>query len=340
MRAIAIPSGLAILAAATWLIVTDAGLDPRGPHALLLYAMAAGVAAGSVVMARTSWRVGLVVAVAVLAGESYGLLATAERVIRNREAVSADVRGGNTTREDATRRADAADAAIRAHDDAARKAIAEKGCAAECRRLLADTRADLVRDRANAVAAIPASMGGRSATPLADRLGIDPWRLDVAMAALLSLGANGLACVLIAFGAHAPARPEPIPVRADPVDCSDVPAIEAAESKEEIGRISPNSTLLTNTDSNVVAMQRRANQRDAKQFAIQCLAPAPGRTVPLREVIMAYWAWCDGCQLARPEVNTTIEQIGSLFVRANIETTTEAGGVVAHGVAVATTRAA
>ena len=56
MRTTAIAAGLAILAAATWLIVTDANLDPRGAHAALLYSMAAGVAAGAVVMARTSWR--------------------------------------------------------------------------------------------------------------------------------------------------------------------------------------------------------------------------------------------------------------------------------------------
>lgn len=321
MRIIAIPSGLAILAAATWLIVTDANLDPTGPHALLLYAMAGGVATGSVIMARTSWRVGLIVALAVIAGESYGMLATAERVIRNREALSADVREGNAAREGTMRRATTADAAIRAHDDTARKTVAERGCAAECRRLLEATRADLVRDRDMAIAAATASAGGRSATPLADRLGIEPWRLDVAMAALLSLGANGLACVLIAFGAHAPRRPAPIqPAMVQPA------RVEAMAPSE--------------TGSNVVAMPRRATKREAAEFAVQCLIPAPGEVVELRDVVTAYWEWCDANRYARPDTKTTVEQIGALFVRANIETSTETGSVVAHGVKVATTRAA
>lgn len=41
-----------------------------------------------------------------------------------------------------------------------------------------------------------------SATPLADRLGWAPWVLDLIMAGLLSVGANGLAAALVAFGAH------------------------------------------------------------------------------------------------------------------------------------------
>jgi hypothetical protein len=36
----------------------------------------------------TSWRVGLAVGLAVLCGESFGMLATAERIIAHREAAS------------------------------------------------------------------------------------------------------------------------------------------------------------------------------------------------------------------------------------------------------------
>ena len=41
-----------------------------------------------------------------------------------------------------------------------------------------------------------------SATPLADRLGVRPWLLDVIAATLLSLGVNGLGAALIALAAH------------------------------------------------------------------------------------------------------------------------------------------
>lgn len=41
-----------------------------------------------------------------------------------------------------------------------------------------------------------------SATPLADRLGLPAWVLDLLTAGLGSIAANGLACGLIAFSAH------------------------------------------------------------------------------------------------------------------------------------------
>jgi hypothetical protein len=41
-----------------------------------------------------------------------------------------------------------------------------------------------------------------SATPLADRLGLPAWFLDLLTAGLGSIAANGLACGLIAFAAH------------------------------------------------------------------------------------------------------------------------------------------
>ncbi len=47
-----------------------------------------------------------------------------------------------------------------------------------------------------------------SATPLADRLGLPAWALDLIMAGLLSVGANGLAGTLIAYGAHISAPQE------------------------------------------------------------------------------------------------------------------------------------
>ena len=55
----------------------------------------------------------------------------------------------------------------------------------------------------------------RSATPLADRIGVKPWVLDLIAAALLSLGANGLAAVLMAFGSR-PGPQRGVPVLGTP----------------------------------------------------------------------------------------------------------------------------
>lgn len=43
-----------------------------------------------------------------------------------------------------------------------------------------------------------------SASPLADRLGVSAWALDLVLAGLGSVGCNGLAACLLAFAAHAP----------------------------------------------------------------------------------------------------------------------------------------
>ncbi len=61
---------------------------------------------------------------------------------------------------------------------------------------------------AKAEALVEANPEPASPTPFADRTGIAPWALDLLMAALLSIGANGLAATLVAFGASPAANDE------------------------------------------------------------------------------------------------------------------------------------
>ena len=104
-------------------------------------------------------------------------------------------------------------------------------CGKECKRKqeLADRAEEAVK------AAIPSAVAGHakaieaakadvaanplpaSATPLADRLGVAPWIVDLAMSGLLSIGANGLAGVLIALGSSVPALHVAAPVAVRPV---------------------------------------------------------------------------------------------------------------------------
>ena len=55
-----------------------------------------------------------------------------------------------------------------------------------------------------------------SATAFADRIGWAPWALDLFLAGLLSIGANGLAGGLIAFGAHVSRNTEDAQTDFDP----------------------------------------------------------------------------------------------------------------------------
>lgn len=308
LRVVSIGAGLGILAAATWAVITDARLD--GPHAAVVATMALGTAAGALVLARSSWRVGLAVALAVLTGEMFGMLSTAERIIKHREAAALEEAQRNPAHAEARTALDRARSAVTAHDAKAAEQIAKKDCATNCRALLDSTRVRLVADRDDARAALAALAGDRS-TPLADRLGVQPWVLDLIMAGLLSLGANGLACILIAWGAHA-TKPEPrieiappVPVMAEPIEAP----------------------------ANVVALVRKANGKDAAKFALECLKPSSGGAVPLKVVAEAYWQWCDRQQIGRPDTPTTVNQMVALFQKASIETEMTGREVIARGVA-------
>ena len=97
---------------------------------------------------------------------------------------------------------------------------AERGCAANCRLLLqaqADqnqqeveaARRDMAENRKRAEQAVTDAKGEVAAfkappspSPLADRIGWQAWVLDLVMAGLGSLSANGLACLMMVFGSH------------------------------------------------------------------------------------------------------------------------------------------
>jgi hypothetical protein len=114
----------------------------------------------------------------------------------------------------------AALAAKAAADQAATDKSTERGCRENCRQLLqaqadaaerevAAARRELATAQAVSKAELDASRAAlaamkvpASATPLADRVGIAAWALDLLSAALGSVAANGLGCGLISFAGH------------------------------------------------------------------------------------------------------------------------------------------
>ena len=86
----------------------------------------------------------------------------------------------------------AADAAAR-EVSAARDEIAAHD-AAEAKRIVSGI--------ASAQAALDRTPLQQSPSAFADRIGVSPWAWDLFLAALCSLGLNGLGAVFIAYGAH------------------------------------------------------------------------------------------------------------------------------------------
>lgn len=240
--------GGGILAATTNASIVSAG-GYASSQALVVLALSAGVFAGAVAIGggRIPKAFGLAIIAALVAGEAYNLMTTAERAIVAREASAAPLKDLAAKRQAALDRLAALEKAepssarlslARSNLAEARTAVETEAkdirCGKECKRkqALADDAAQAVEaalpgavtEHAAAILAAKAELAANplpaSATPLADRLGWQPWVLDLAMAALLSIGANGLAGVLIAFGAQSSA----LPVPANDVRHSGIPA--------------------------------------------------------------------------------------------------------------------
>ena len=230
MNRIPLYIGGGILAATTnATIVANGGY--ASSQALVVLALSAGVFAGAMAIGgqRVPRAFGLAIIAALVAGEAYNLMTTAERAIVAREASAAPLKDLAAKRQAAIDRlavleksepSSARLSLARSNLAEARAAVEAEAkdirCGKECKRkqALADDAAQAVEtalpgavaEHAAAIIAAKAELAANplpaSATPLADRLGWQAWVLDLALAALLSVGANGLAGVLIAFGAQ------------------------------------------------------------------------------------------------------------------------------------------
>ena len=139
-----------------------------------------------------------------------------------------------------------------------------------------------------------------SATPLADRLGLPAWVLDLLTAGLGSMAANGLGCGLIAFAAH--------------------------------GRRDVNPAV---NEAAVRLRKRVVCEADhAAQFAVEYLAPAPKSRVALAALHTTYLEWCSRKQVeALPPARIGAE-LAALFDGTGITFMESRGKQVVLGVKV------
>ncbi len=197
--------GAGIVAASTFSIVSAQNL--HGSDAALPLALAAGLIAGAVVLPRAGLGLGIVIAVALICGEGFGLISQMDRVVMLRDAQTNTINGSNDARHRAERRLDRALQTQAAQRTDAANTVTLPSCKTECRLLLESQSTALgteVTESRNHLAQVTAQLGSsvRSAHPLASRLGIDPVVLDLVAAGLLSVGANLLGAALVAFGAR------------------------------------------------------------------------------------------------------------------------------------------
>jgi hypothetical protein len=267
---------------------------------------------------------------------------TAERLVAGREAQQAPLREAEAQRAKAAQRLadakaalerlpatsprlEAAIAAKAAADTAVVEKSAERHCLANCRALLqaqvdaaeravGEARAEIAARRElagdelqNSRAALAAIVPMPSATPLADRLGIPAWLLDLIAAALGSMAANGLGCGLIAYAGHGRRR------EAGVIDVPDITIEPAASPRQAFA------------EGNAVA-----------QFAFDRLWPdARGDGADVLAIHQAYREWCRGKgvePLAGPALGRAL---GDVFENVGIPVIERDGKMLALGVRLA-----
>jgi hypothetical protein len=313
-RAIAILLGVLLLAAGAHVTIEATG-GYGTPHSYVTMAVAAGVAGGSIFggMAWAADRRLLTAAfvVCIAAGEVFGFLQTANRLVAGTEATQAPLREHAEAYAKASKRVEIAKAAVdalpvtsvrltkaeaakKAADDAVVSKAAEKGCRENCRQLLqaqadaaatdiaaARTAIDAGNQKArDELAAARAALAGmhvpQSATPLSDRTGIPAWLLDLFGAGFGAMAANGLAACLMIFGGHQHRRaPHVEVITPEPADPRRPPVAPARRAKARRSK---------------TVMRTMTAEDRAAQFALECLQPQGEADIEALEALYASWA--------------------------------------------------
>lgn len=235
--------GAGIIAGVTYAAVTAIG-GINAPTAPLLVAHAVGLVVGAMCIGLAVKSRRFVVAAGLIltlfAGEAYTLMNTGERELEAREAkqvparatmerrkaLSVEIAKGEAALAALTTSRRLADALIvqRQIADGAMSTSAQQGCGKYCTKTLAESaagaqrevdaaRAALDGERKTIMAGIEADKAALAAiptvaalSPLAARVNVADWKLDLLRAGLLTLSANGLGAFLLVFAAHSGRR--------------------------------------------------------------------------------------------------------------------------------------
>jgi hypothetical protein len=160
---------------------------------------------------------------------------------------------------------------------------------------------------------LPADVSG---APFADRIGVAPWVFDIITAVLGSIGANGLAAGLLAFGSHrAPSTVQRITTTAE------IPP-PRARSKRGASR---------STD---LALQISPRQH-AAQFGVNCFRPDPRAETQIIRMHPRYQRWCEENGFAQFPPDTIARELRTLFDKVGLPIEERGEDLVVRGLALA-----
>jgi hypothetical protein len=335
LRGAAFAVGVVLLLATAHATISATG-GYSSAHSFVTLAIAAGVCVSALAIG-SAWGERPLLAgwlvVAILAGEAFGFLSTAERLVAGREAAQVPLKAAADAYAKASRRVAEAVAALDRPSASPRLAAAlaakvaagqaatdkstERGCRDNCRQLLqaqadaaerevAAARGELATAQASSKveldasrAALAALKAPASATPLADRVGVAAWALDLLSAMLGSIAANGLGCGLISFAGHRHRR--------------DAPATQAsAEAVDDPAEPAPDCV---------------------QRFAFDRLFPAQSDAgADVLAIKAEFRRWCEQRGVAPPSGAALGQAMADLFERVGIALQQRNGRLMAVGV--------
>lgn len=204
-RGLAIATGAIIIAATSHAVVTIT--HQTGAHAALTYVLAGGLFVGSCIVGaawgETRHALAIALAVTLLALEAGNAGLSVDAIVTKRDRDGAAHREATAAYQHALGEMSKAQTAFDAANRAVVAQSALKDCKANCRALLQSQVDAAKHDLDNSRAIYGANPApSASGSPLADRIGVPAWAVDVALALLLAIGGNGLAALLVAYGAH------------------------------------------------------------------------------------------------------------------------------------------
>ena len=211
-RGLAITAGVTAVAAAAALNVThlvEGGQPLFSPMTGAILALALGAVAAALVVSE-AWRAGRrtlasCLVLSIVAGEGFGLIMGAERLLFAREERQRAASEVNTGRWIATVRVESASTMLAVTEAALLKEMGRGGCKSACQALQAE--AEQARQRLEAAnKALQSAPAERNTTLLAATLGLPAALLEIVPALLFSTALNGLAFTLLAFGGHVPGQ--------------------------------------------------------------------------------------------------------------------------------------
>jgi hypothetical protein len=207
-RGLAITAGVTAVAAAAALNVThlvEGGQPLFSPMTAAILALALGAVAAALVVSE-AWRAGRktlasCLVLSIVAGEGFGLIMGAERLLFAREERQRAASEVNTGRWIATVRVESASTMLAVTEAALLKEMGRGGCKSACQALQAE--AEQARQRLEAAnRALQSAPAEKNTALLAAILRLPVALLEIVPALLFSTALNGLAFTLLTFGGH------------------------------------------------------------------------------------------------------------------------------------------